>query len=570
MKQKNNIKRVLKAQNGLQTLKPIQSVSVIPQITETLQGNPYMMSVQPFSLPKRGIIDTLGGYNNLGRGFDFLGQMVGIPDGYFGTYGSYQQGGDQLFNQISNKAMATNPALGTLLKGAGLFSDVATNLLGAGTDSMTKTDAILGSKLLAPIGIVNGIFGKKTRDFNINKETIEQVGGSYGGTVRDIATAKEKSGKKYGLFSGGERRAANRFIDATDRKQDIMTDIADEATTRKEIATNTSNLNHIRYGFNLNGGYDQRYLRAARLGTKLQRIKKIDYHKQGGQIQGTIDLNEWQPTITKAELEWTPIITLQEGGKAEKVDGITGVAPKIIFWSWYDTVPKDRLSSNYDLEKAFEVLPFEELEAWRKSSVEDLRNGKNHLRSIYQLPNGDYEFLKLGSIWSNPEVHLETDTYYSGENGLKDSHDLVFEKDRYFYRKKPKQFKNGGKPEPTDAPEIEETSQRNIIPEGALHAHKHHMDNDESITKKGIPVIDNEGEQQAEIERNEWIMTLELTKFIEERYKKYYNEETSNKEKDELAIEVGEELVYQLLHNTEDRTGLIGSLKQGGTINESK
>jgi hypothetical protein len=55
------------------------------------------------------------------------------------------------------------------------------------------------------------------------------------------------------------------------------------------------------------------------------------------------------------------------------------------------------LSNSYDLKKAFEVLPFEELEAWRKSSDEDLRIGKNHLRSIYQLPNGDYEFLKLGN-----------------------------------------------------------------------------------------------------------------------------------------------------------------------------
>ena len=33
----------------------------------------------------------------------------------------------------------------------------------------------------------------------------------------------------------------------------------------------------------------------------------------------------------------------------------------------------------------------------------------------------------------------------------------------------------------------------NVIPEGALHARKHHMADDEHITKKGIPVVDNEG-----------------------------------------------------------------------------
>jgi len=35
----------------------------------------------------------------------------------------------------------------------------------------------------------------------------------------------------------------------------------------------------------------------------------------------------------------------------------------------------------------------------------------------------------------------------------------------------------------------------NVIPEGALHARKHHMENDEHITKKGIPVVDINGKQ---------------------------------------------------------------------------
>ena len=35
----------------------------------------------------------------------------------------------------------------------------------------------------------------------------------------------------------------------------------------------------------------------------------------------------------------------------------------------------------------------------------------------------------------------------------------------------------------------------NILPEGALHARKHNMENAEHITKKGIPVVDLEGKQ---------------------------------------------------------------------------
>jgi hypothetical protein len=38
------------------------------------------------------------------------------------------------------------------------------------------------------------------------------------------------------------------------------------------------------------------------------------------------------------------------------------------------------------------------------------------------------------------------------------------------------------------------------------------MENAEDLTKKGIPVVDNNGEQQAEIEREELILSLEVTK----------------------------------------------------------
>lgn len=580
------VKRVLKGQSGISI--PISLGNQLDFSNLIQSQKNALNSISPMSINVKSFnqspVKSLGKVSNtfglVGRGSD-MARGVLFNNAHVND-SALTSGINSTTDAISSSLMGFSP-IGTIAGGAmklGSFMGDALSSMGIGTDQMTKADQILDSSLLkiTPFGLVNAIGAKRTQDFAANEEAIEQVGGSYGGTVRNIASAEEKAGKKYGLFSGGARRSANRFINRTESQQATMTNIANQASDLSSIATNMSDLNHIQYGFNLNGGYDQRYMRAARLGTKLQRIKKLNIqsHKLGGQIQGAIDLNEWQPVITEAveqfesggELEWTPIITLQEGGKTEKVDGITGAAPKITFQSWYNTVPKDRLSNNYDLKKAFEVLPFEELEAWRKSSDEDLRIGKNHLRSIYQLPNGDYEFLKLGNEQSNPEVHFETDTYHSGENGLKDSHDLVFEKDRYFYRKKPKQFKNGGKPEPIDAPEIEETNQKNVIPEGALHAHKHHMDNADNLTKKGIPVIDNEGEQQAEIEKNEIIFTLEVTKKLEELYSKYTDQEYSQKEKDEVAIEAGKLLVKEILFNTDDRTSLIDTLKQGGKINE--
>ena len=102
----------------------------------------------------------------------------------------------------------------------------------------------------------------------------------------------------------------------------------------------------------------------------------------------------------------------------------------------------------------------------------------------------------------------------------------------------------------------------NVIPEGALHARLHHME-EENITKKGIPVIsetENGIEQQAEIEREEIIFRLEITKRLEELQKEYYKNDTSQKRKDELAIEAGKILVYEILYNTEDNTNLINKI----------
>lgn len=106
---------------------------------------------------------------------------------------------------------------------------------------------------------------------------------------------------------------------------------------------------------------------------------------------------------------------------------------------------------------------------------------------------------------------------------------------RYLFGNNPEKYAEGGK--------------FNVIPEGALHARLHHMDNDENITKKGIPVVsekeNGEIEQQAEIEREEIILRLSLTKKLEELAK----EDT-----DEAAIEAGKILVREIFENTIDNT----------------
>ena len=121
---------------------------------------------------------------------------------------------------------------------------------------------------------------------------------------------------------------------------------------------------------------------------------------------------------------------------------------------------------------------------------------KNHLQSASPVvdENGNYPFLKLGKLEENPELQGEFD-WYNSEDGKehRSKFDIQFIGDRYYYV--PRKLKNGGSVGDSDIPEIEETSQKNVIPEGALHKNKHHMEHAEGLTKKGIPVIDDEGEQ---------------------------------------------------------------------------
>lgn len=501
----------------------------------------------------------LGGWNTASQAVDLANSLLFSKQ--YSEDSAVTTGLNNLWNTGAKIVSTVNPLFGFAMGAGSLVANTARSL-GTGTDQQTDFDKFGDSTIgqLSGIGSINGMFGKKTRDFSANKATIEQVGGSYGGTVRNINEASEKAGKKYGLFSSGKRKQANRFIDRTESQQSTMTDIAKDASDLSSIAANMSDLNHMQYGFNLNGGYDQRYMRAAKFGAKLKRVKRINFRKQGGEIVGAINLDNWQPVITEAveqfenggELEWTPVITLQDGGQVEKWD----------FETWFNSIPSEYRAPQYDYQMAFNVLDKELLKNHAKDP------NQFHLPSVSgkEDKDGRIPFLKLGKRDKNKEVNMEFTEFYENDRGkdFRNKYDVIYDKDRYYYV--PKKFEDGGEL-PKKESELEETNQKNIIPEGALHAHKHHMENADNLTKKGIPVVDNDGEQQAEIEKNEIIFTLEVTKRLEELYSKYQDYEYSQKEKDEVAIEAGKLLVEEILFNTDDRTGLINTLQKGGKIN---
>lgn len=457
-----------------------------------------------------------------------IGNTMSKAGGYADMIGSFipkkeqsalttglNQGYDAAANMISSV-----PGVGTIVGGAmkigGMLSDGLT-ALGVGTDQMTTTDKILDSKFmkLTPMGLVNAFGAKKADTIYKDNETWEQQGSAYGGSMAKVDDALTKSGKKYGAFSGKARRKANAQIAEAKRQQNLVSDINQEAQDAF-AASNYSGIG-LRNELALSGGY--RNMAVGRNGMKI-----LDAESQ------------WAREVLNKARE---VNKLQKGGK---VDGITGAAPKITFESWYETVPSDRNdTTSYNLRRAFELAPKEELEAWRTSSVEDLRNGRNHLNSVYLNPKtGIYEFMKAKN---HPTLKYELEWYNSKDPEaikFRNAYDLDMSGDYYKYV--PKKFAEGGTV--------------NVIPDGALHAHKHHLEDIspeyEQVTSKGIPVVtEEEGgklKQHAEIERNEIILRLEVTKKLEELMKDG---------SDDAAIEAGKLLAHEIINNTVDNTGLM-------------
>ncbi len=103
----------------------------------------------------------------------------------------------------------------------------------------------------------------------------------------------------------------------------------------------------------------------------------------------------------------------------------------------------------------------------------------------------------------------------------------------------------------------------NILPEGALHARKNNLaelnPDLEDATKKGIPVMASEGgeiqDQVAEIERDELIIRLDITKRLEELRKDG---------SEEAMIEAGRILTEEIIENTQDNTGQITEEVENG------
>ena len=181
----------------------------------------------------------------------------------------------------------------------------------------------------------------------------------------------------------------------------------------------------------------------------------------------------------------------------------------------------------------------------------DLGNG---LRGTHRLSWGTTdnpnEAIVYPKIFENENGELVYDPEHAFDNAKKGDMLIMTPEEAEIFTKGYKQgwpeffqkFREGGKV--------------NVIPSGQLHKNRHHMedigDEYKDLTNKGIPVVtDGEGGelvQQAEIERDEIIFNIDVTKKLEELM-----EDGS----DEAALEAGKLLAIEIMENTVDNTGLM-------------
>lgn len=411
----------------------------------------------------------------------------------------------QMMMQSGNPwLMAAGATVGVLDK-TGAFGD-ASEGLGGGTDFANAAAAYLLPGV--------GWWGKSTDNYKMSEALGSSSG--YGGTKNFAEKAQKNAGSKF-LFG---RSKANNMISEAKRQDNQIQGILGEAKQDFAIQNNMSEINGLRIQ-NITSGGNQMF-RAAKHGMKVSPTKeqvekaRLVFAKKGNKV--TLD----------------PFASLEDFVKWLEDKGLTQ-------------------NDDYDYVKFYGDKPL--FEEWKNDTTTN-----KHFSDKYKKPN--HITFSEESVYNSPET--PGGKWYKDANGKQHFKPSAWQKQQRSYESY-KQYFDQNEPDAQldwdEAQKFENGGQMNVIPDGALHARLHHMEDVNpdlkgQITKKGIPVVsEGEGgeiEQQAEIEREEIIFNKEVTTSLEELYKKYQEDP-----KPEYAIFAGKILAQQIMENTDDRTGLI-------------
>lgn len=499
-----------------------------------------------------------------GGGYGMIAQGVGGFANKFPTPNADLNSNNQMAAQardgISNALLASgNPyamAAGAAVKvidKTGGFTDVSEGL-GTGND--------VGNAIMSFALPGAGWFMPKTDKYKMSAN-MKVMAGGYAGSVKDAKTAESNSGAK--LWFG--RNKANNMIAEAKFKDDQISQIKQASDADFQSARSMTQQRAMSNQYALMGGYNQAYTRAGKLGMRIERAKQLAVKfkepeqikeeiytmKDGGKFFEKLVIEEFKPTTEEQNNEFfaSLIPEFQKGGKTpvkEKNDNT--------YKEFLSTLPQNLQEGNdgedgYRMRYLFDNSP----NVWNfddalKENLFELNPEDNTYHGFSIFPKTG-EFLKSRN---HPTINKELE-WYNGDSEdakkFREEYDLITEENGkpltyYRYKRKIKSHKEGG--------------QMNVIPDGNLHARLHHMENAEGLTKKGVPVVDNEGNQQAEIEKEEIIFIKEVTEKLEELYKKYNSDQYTKKEKEDFAIEAGKLLSKEIIENTDDRAGIINTV----------
>lgn len=215
------------------------------------------------STRKYGLGAAKGSINPYALGATAIGMGLSAATGpsheYEGRYGNITKTMDTVYDYLQT-GVSFVPIYGQAIAAGMALNKGLSNIFGS-TDGMTKQDAILGSAFMpAPVKWLNMIGARRTGDFyNQSWQNTERANSfmqnSFGNLGEKFDKAREESAKKYGGFSQGARRRAQRNIDFANYAWDKILEMADQNEYQNIRSEIMSSINNQRYAQNILGGW---------------------------------------------------------------------------------------------------------------------------------------------------------------------------------------------------------------------------------------------------------------------------------------------------------------------------
>lgn len=426
--------------------------------------------------------------------------------------------------------------------------------------------AAAGIKGLQTVG--NFVAGNMKPKFSVDKDLQARQRASYMDTFKQVEKLSQGPGIM-GIFGGGWR---DKWQDAQ-AQYELTKDIDD----RGQDAAAASRYEGIglQNQMALNGGYTS--LRAAKNGMKINSLKFArkaasglrfnSFKMQQGEGINLTNKNINPNDLQNPEDELTKAI--REAGGINYTDNAGNthvrVASNLLktykpseIQEWY-TKNHPQITVDWNLHSSSGIEDADLLndEWWNKNKEVILQNADKWWKSEDVKADNSSEIERIVAKMSdlNYQLTSEEENILTKAGYKKGTDGLWYDPSKLESKKQGGVFTFFPATEDEEIQFFKEGGSFNVIPDGALHKNKHHIEDTEGLTQKGIPVVTEgvEGKlvQQAEIEINEIIFRLEVTNKLEELAK----EGT-----DEAAIEAGKLLVKEILHNTHDNTGLIDEI----------